>query len=398
MADKTIIVGDLHLGSGNSISKPIPGTSLNSRVLDKLNILNWILDTAVQNDVNRIIFTGDIFQEVNPETQLIILFIDWLKQCNSASIDCHIIYGNHDLKRIGKRYSSVLDIISSAEIPSVCIHNEFYTLHTEDICYTFLPFRDKRALGVKTMEEAIESINASLNNELILCEAYKKKVLIGHLALEGSIYTDEVDDVSNEIMYPIENLKSFDYVFMGHVHTPQVFKASNYVSHIGSADLSDFGECNQVKKIALIDDLRGFSFNLIDIPSRPLKRFRIEIQANTDPTESVLSELKKVNLKEAIVKIEVKYLDPDSIDLDREKISNYVNDEAYHLAALTETRNTIVLSEDSKVIETTEIEPGQAVDIWSEKIEHVNDEEREMFDSLCKEVINDVLANSKKGH
>ena len=184
---------------------------------------------------------------------------------------------------------------------------------------------------------------------------------------------------------------------MGHVHTPQIFKAQNYVSHIGSLDLSDFGECNQVKKIALIDATNDVSVSLMDVPSRPLKRFRIEIQSHTDPTKEVMTVLEKEDLTNAIIKIEVKYLDPDSVDLDREKISSYVNEKAFHLAALTESRNAVVLQDDDKVIESSEIDPKEAVDIWADKVDHQDDGEKDMFVTLCKDVIKEVLS-SKKGH
>lgn len=100
MANKTIIVGDLHLGKGLSIGKPAADGGLNSRLSDQVRLLNWIFDCGINRNINRIIITGDVFDETKPDSNLIVIFMDWLRQCEDYGIDVHIVVGNHDLKRI----------------------------------------------------------------------------------------------------------------------------------------------------------------------------------------------------------------------------------------------------------------------------------------------------------
>ena len=58
---------------------------------------------------------------------------------------------------------------------------------------------------------------------------------------------EEVDEISNELMCPVEMFKDYDYAFHGHIHTPQVMNRNPHIAHIGSLDISNFGETNRSK-------------------------------------------------------------------------------------------------------------------------------------------------------
>ena len=103
MINRTLIIGDCHIGKGTSIGKVSSGNALNSRILDQLNVLQWILQLGIDREVSRFVFTGDIFEELKPDHNLLVLFMDWLRECSNYNIECHIIAGNHDLKRVGNK-------------------------------------------------------------------------------------------------------------------------------------------------------------------------------------------------------------------------------------------------------------------------------------------------------
>src|ERR1035438_4494707 len=114
---KTIILGDLHLGKNCLIGKVGIGATLNSSVVDQLNLLDYVLDKAIEHNADHIIITGDIYEEPKPPINLIILFISWLNKCNLHGVNVHIIVGNHDILRTGHIYTSPLDIISDSPAP-----------------------------------------------------------------------------------------------------------------------------------------------------------------------------------------------------------------------------------------------------------------------------------------
>jgi DNA repair exonuclease SbcCD nuclease subunit len=398
--NKTIIIGDCHIGSGQSIGKTISANSLNTRITDQLNILNWILSIGLENDVDKFIFTGDIFEDLKPDHNLVVLFLEWLKSCSQHGISCYIIAGNHDLKRVGARYSSVLDIIQSAEIENVLVYNHIHTIHTDGVSFTLLPFRDRRSLSASTCDEAIESLMFGLVYELSSIPITNSKVCIGHLAIEGSFYTDEFDDVSNELMVPNHWFNGYDYVWMGHVHTPQVMqKEPTYIAHVGSMDISDFGSANQTKIIVLFDPESPEKFKHINIPSRGLVRLRFEIPLEEDPTEFLLKEIANVSEKinKSIIKVEIKILNPDSASIDRDIVIEKLNSlGAYHIASFSESKASVIINSSKSNIQDNAIKPKDAVKQMSETIDYIDEQEKEEFISLCNEVIEEQKAKDKK--
>lgn len=399
---RSLIVGDPHVGKGLSIGKPSIDGSLNSRVSDQVRVLNWILDKAIHLNVDRIIITGDIFEEVKPDNYLVVIFMDWLHSCANNGIDVHIIAGNHDLKRIGSRYTSVLDVIESAEIPNVYIYNKIYTLNTEGVSFTFIPFRDRRSLDAETVPDAIEKIERCLPFELAEIPYDNDKVLIGHLAFEKSFFTDEIDDVTNELMVPVNMFEGYQYVWMGHVHKPQVLsKKSPYAAHIGSMDISDFGETDQQKNVVLYDPSLKKKFQEIPIPSRPLRRVRLEVPKDEETTEFVLKAIENMeqvsSFKNSIVKLELKILDSEAPELERSKVIEAIqNFGAFHISGFSESRNVSVVTDDKKHIDDSAIDPKAAAKLYADLLEHKDDEEKNDFISLCNELIEEALA-SKKG-
>src|SRR3990172_902069 len=196
---RTIIIGDVHLGKGCQIGKPGLGTALNSRIVDQSKILDWILEQGIENNIDRFILTGDVFEDVKPDISLLAIFINWAKQCKLHGIDVHIVLGNHDIRRTGSIYVSSLDII--ADMANVYVYKHLKTIHTAGVSFTFLPYRDRRAWECDSIKEALGKISERLPYEVAEIPLGNKKVLIGHLALEGSIPVgDEFDDLINEII------------------------------------------------------------------------------------------------------------------------------------------------------------------------------------------------------
>lgn len=390
--NRTLVVGDVHLGKGLSIGKTAVGNIFNSRIIDQLTILNWILDQALQLQVNRLIFTGDIFEESKPYPSLINLFVGWLKECESHNIEVHIVIGNHDIQRSGSVITSSLDIINIIELHNISIYKSIHSIDTPGISFTFLPFRDRRMLEAGSPKEAIEKLAAKLPYETAAAPHENLKVLIGHLALEGSIpIGDEFDDLLNELLCPLSMFQDYDYTIMGHIHRPHIISENPHMSHIGSMDLSDFGEADHVKNLVLLDPDAEIPYQTIPIPSRPLRRIRISVPQEEIAADFITQQIETVNKKtpltNAIVKIEVKIQNPEAPRLDKEAIEKYVYGlGAYYISNFSESRNLGVIPADKKQEVDNTIRPGQAIKLWSElKIE--KEEERSAFISLASSII-----------
>lgn len=393
----TLILGDVHLGKGLSIGKAGVGAGLNSRVTDQMNLLDWTLDQAIELGVKRIIATGDIFEEPKPHPTLIKLFISWLKKCEVNDVEVHIIYGNHDILRSGQFSSSVLDVVSEAEITNVTVYSSLDTIYCDGVGFTLLPFRDRRSFNLEKHDDAVESIRKKLVFEAADIPPTYKKVLIGHLALEGSIYVgDEIDDASNEIFCPLSMFKDYDYVWMGHIHKPQVLSKKPYIAHVGSMDRSDVGESDHNKIVVLIDPAMNGFFKEIEIPVRPLEKIVVQVPADTtDTTEFVLDAIKdeKTNLKNGIVKLEIQLLGQDLRSVNRKSIENYLQTEGvFHVASFSETKKISLLKKKDDNISHVMTE-SNAIREWSKKF--VEEKRRDKFVALAEEIRAEMNAEDK---
>ena len=394
---KILIVGDCHIGKGLSIGKPGIGNTLNSRVIDQIKLLNFVIETATENEVSHIIFTGDIFEDSRPEPQLINIFINVIKICEAHDIEVHIVAGNHDMEITGGHISSVLDIIEAFKLPKTYLYKQIDTIYIDKIGITLMPFRDRTSLGCKSNTEAVNKIIEQLPYELQSIPSYYDKLIVGHLSIAGAMYVgDEVDDLANEIMMPADSFVGYDYVWMGHVHKPQVLsKKMPYVAHIGSLDISDFGETDHTKILILYDNNNKNKFTQLPVPTRNLHHIKINVPKKSQSTEYVIKKINDYNnsnsIENSIIKINVKLTDEELENIDRKKIENKIYElKAFHVASLSESRSKIKINNDKKTNIDQSITPKEAIKLFTKKLIFDNEKDKSTYKSYALEVINSI--------
>lgn len=396
---QVIILGDVHLGKGVNIGKNGVGATLNSRIADQLNLLDWTLDQALENDSPDIVITGDVFEDPKPAPALITLFIGWLKKCQAYNVNIHIIIGNHDVLRSGQIYSSPLDIVSEMDLDNVSIYKDINTILIGCTAFTLVPFRDRKSFETDSNADALSILRQSLVYELASIPVTYSKVLIGHLAIEGSIPVgDEIDDLTNELFCPLEMFNGYDYIWMGHVHKPQVMKKKfPYIAHIGSMDISNFGETDHKKHIVIYDTLATDAWRTLELPTRNLKKINIVIPKDTeDSTEYVLSELKKLDhLDKSIIKVEISLASPELKSANKSSIEKYlISNGAFNVTGITESRKTVLIKKDSNNTINTQMDVPSAINTYAPL--YVEEKIRPDFIELAIEIYNIFKAGVKE--
>lgn len=390
---KTLIVGDVHLGKGIGIGKPGIGSTLNSRVVDQFRLLDWVLDQAIEIHAGAIILTGDICEDVKPDYVLIELFVEWLRRCSAHYIEVHIIAGNHDLKRTGARFSSYLDLITALDLPDVHVYKNTNTILRDGVGFTLLPFRDRQALGCSTNDEAIEKVANQLPYEVESIPNDFSRVLVGHLALAGSIFVgDEFDNLARELMCPPEMFVGYDYVWMGHVHKPQVRQKDPFVAHVGSLDISDFGETDHTKIIIVFDTELPDKYYEIDVPSRPLRRVMVDVPGGFDATSYVTNKINALQQKEsferAIVRVEIKLLDEDTPNVDRHEVEMMLHTlGAFYVCPIQESRNISVVPIIQQQVIDNKIAPKAAIKVYADTQEFDSDDMKQRFIDKAGDIV-----------
>lgn len=337
-----ICIGDPHIGKSTNIGKSVVGSKLNSRIVDQIELLDWSLERAIHHNVTDIILTGDVFDDPKPPTAVITLFISWIKRCQINNIKVHVVMGNHDMLRSGNVYSSPLDIIEECGLEDVYIYRCMNTCIFENFAITFIPFKDRKAFSVLSNSDALDIIKNQLNYEVLSIPDNYKKIAIGHLGIVGSIpIGDEFDDLSNELLCPLELFEGYDYVWMGHIHKPQVMNNNPYIAHIGSMDISDFGETEHKKSIIIFDT--NFPNNFIEeiLPTRNLKKISYEVpESEEDPTQYIIDIMNedKSDFNKSIIKLDVSLKNKDK-SIDKSRIEKYLLGKGVHnIASISESR------------------------------------------------------------
>ena len=384
-----IILGDVHLGKGTNIGKGGVGSTLNSRIVDQLNLLDWTLDRAVEHHADHIILTGDVFEEPRPHPNLIVLFISWLKKCQVHDVNVHIIRGNHDILRTGNVYTSPLDIISEAELEKVHVYKEIDTITIGTTAFTFVPFRDRKSFSVGSNADAVALVRDSLVYELASIPDTYHKVLVGHLAIEGSIpIGDEIDDIANELFCPLSMFQGYDYVWMGHVHKPQVMQKKNpYIAHIGSMDISNFGETDHKKIIVVFNCAEENGWFAENLPTRPLQKITVSVPKDTaDTTTYVLDELKKAGVQgNAIVRVDVSLTSPELKSVNKSTIEKYLTGQgAFNVNAISESKKVSLIKKDSNNNIDSKMDVSAAIKTYAQT--YVDDTVRAGFIELAMEI------------
>jgi DNA repair exonuclease SbcCD nuclease subunit len=349
---QVVLLGDPHVGKGQTQGRSGIGATLNSRIADQMDLLDWTLERTLERHSHDIIITGDMFEDNRPHPTLITMVIGWLKKCQAHGVRVRILLGNHDMLRAGSVFTSSLDIITEMDLEGITVHKNINTILIGNTAFTLLPFRDRKSFGVQSSVEALSIIADQLLYELAGIPATCKKMVVGHLAIEGSIPVgDEIDDMTNELFCPIEMFRGYDYVWMGHVHKAQVLHKNNpYVAHVGSMDISNFGETDQKKRLTIIDcDSLNHDYDIEYLPTRPLKKLSVTVPKDTqDPTAYVISELEKQGtMDRAIVKVEVALEAPELKSVNRKDLEAYLTKQGvFNVSGISESRKANLIKKD----------------------------------------------------
>lgn len=391
-----LILGDVHLGRSQNLAKQYSGSVLNSRITDQIDLLDWVYEQAVEHNIKHIVLTGDVFEDPKPHYNIIVIFMDWIKKCTDYDISVHIIMGNHDMFRSGQFTTSALDVISSSDLDKVYIYKKISTLHLDDVGITFMPFRDRRSFNTDLNSEALKILRGKLPYEVSSISDISTKILIGHLALEGAIPIGyELDELSNELFCPLDMFKGYDYVWMGHIHKFQIMSEKPYVAHIGSMDISDYGEKDHKKYIAIIKPGTEEVVKYIELPNRKLDAITITIPDNgVNANEYIDKEISKLgNLNDSIVKFSIILPDNSSHSINRAEIEKKLyNAGAFFISKISEERTFSSLKKQINEKMDNSVNELSAIKTYSSL---VDENIKEEFISLANNIIKEYKENSK---
>jgi exonuclease SbcD len=293
---------DIHIGMEN-YAKLDPETGLSTRLLDFFKTFDFIVDLAIKENVDAVVFAGDAYKTRDPNPTQQRGFGERIKRLAKSGIPTILVVGNHDTPNADGK-ANTLDIYSALEIDNVWVSRlpQHLKINTKSgilqiITLPWLHKNDYKTIGekLKSMYEKIDPLTPA--------------IFLSHLEVEGASYGSEKGlAIANDVTLPLPLLqdKRLSYVALGHIHKHQVLSTNPLVVYSGSPQRIDFGEEKEEKGICLVDIPKPGVSSFKFIPTHARKFLTIEINLKEDdlnPTQTIIGNIKKNDVEDKIVRV-----------------------------------------------------------------------------------------------
>lgn len=266
---KILHLSDLHFG------KRLNNFSL---LEDQIYVNQQIFQLAKNQKIDVVIIAGDIFDKSIPSADAVQLFDDFLNSWAELNLPIFIISGNHDS---AERLSFGLNIFSHNNIYISPVYNgeiKSITLkdHYGNINFYLLPFLKPSMVRPFFPDEEIKSHTQALKIALknLPLNKDERNILIAHQFVTGAVVSDSEEiNVGGLDNIDAHIFDDFDYVALGHIHTPQTILRDT-IRYCGSLLKYSFSETNQQKSATIIDITTKEQINITTFPIKPLHDMR----------------------------------------------------------------------------------------------------------------------------
>jgi DNA repair protein SbcD/Mre11 len=347
---------DVHIGMEN-YGRTDPATGVSTRVVDFLRRLDDMIAYAREHEVDLAIFAGDAFRSRNPTPTFQREFA-FRVQDLAALCPVVLLVGNHDLPSIERRASSI-EIYETLNVPNTILGRD-YALQTVQtrrgpVLVATAPYPSRYHLmrGIelphnKTIAEIDAILEDHLNARLLqLAEEASQydmpRVLTGHFSVSEAVFGSERTVMLGRdatVMLSTVDHPAWDYVALGHIHHHQCLTlgraGSPPVVYSGSIERIDFGEESDPKGFVWVELERGQArWEFVEMDCRPFVTLRVDVQGVGNPTQVVLDQIARHDLREAVVRV-ILTADPESDLLIQDRVIQQalIEAEAYHIAAV----------------------------------------------------------------
>jgi len=273
---KILHFADAHIDMvTNGRRDPVSGLPL--RTLDFLKALDTIVETAISEKVDLVIFAGDAYKDRTPVPTFQREWGRRIMRLSDAGVQTLLLVGNHDLSPAVGR-ANALQEFETLQVPHVRVISRPEFLTPQDLGglplqVIGLPWvsrsniaavlaRDDLSLG-----ESLETLEGNMS-ELVRYWLENKTdpglpvILAAHASVEGAVYGGERSVMlGSDLVLPGGLVRDprLDYVALGHIHKAQNLNEGRHppVVYPGSIERVDFGEAADEKGFVLACVSRG---------------------------------------------------------------------------------------------------------------------------------------------
>lgn len=408
---KLLHFADAHIDMAN-YGRHDPVSGLPLRVLDFLKSLDTIIDTAIERQVDLVIFAGDAYKDRSPSPTFQREWGKRIMRLSQAKIPTLLLIGNHDISpAIGRAHA--LQEFKTLQVPFVKVLDAPCLMKSEDlwdlpvqvIAMPWIPRSGLMAsleMSGEDTGEVFSNIESRMS-ELIEgwldeCDSSLPIVLTAHASIEGAKFGGErLVMLGNDLVLSGSLVKNprFSYVAMGHIHKPQDVNEGYQppVIYPGSIERVDFGEAKEDRFFTIAEIENGQDTNVEWIQLTEVRKFidrRAVIKSSENVTEFLKKELPKPKeMSDAIVRLIVDYpREWDSL-IDEPALRKYAEDAfEFHFVKRPQIESRVRIPEGQVVSSMSPLE------LLAQYFDSTKVDNAEELKKLAQEIISEETSES----
>lgn len=267
---KLIHLSDLHIG------KRIHGFPM---LEDQKYILQEILHIVKKENPDAVLIAGDLYDKGVPPTEAVQVLDKFLTRLADLNIPVMAISGNHDSP---ERIAFGADLLKERNVYLTPVYDgnatrvTLYDNHGPVTIY-LLPFLKpamvRHALEEKYPEEEMDSYQKAFEiavKELNINKE-ERNVLVAHQFIAGAKQCESEElQIGGLDQISVNTLEAFDYVALGHLHSPQRV-GKDTVRYSGTPLKYSFSEVSQEKSVTVVQLSEKGNVEITTIPLQPLR-------------------------------------------------------------------------------------------------------------------------------
>ena len=267
---KLIHLSDLHLG------KRLNDFSL---IEDQEFILREIYSIISEEQPDIVAVAGDIYDKPVPSAEAVRLFDEFLTKVSEQTKHIFVISGNHDsaeriafgahiMEKSGIHMSPVYD----GKIVPTVLSDEFGSFGVYMLPF-IKPVSVRRFFPDSEIESYTDAVNTAV--DAMNVDFTRRNIIITHQFVTGAQKSESEEiSVGGSDNVDSSAFDGFDYVALGHIHSPQNV-GSERIRYSGTPLKYSFSEARQEKSVTVVEFREKGDMTVRTVPVEPMRDMRV---------------------------------------------------------------------------------------------------------------------------
>lgn len=382
-----------------------PASGLPIRVLDFLKALDTIVDTAINEKVDLVLFAGDAYKDRAPAPTYQREWGRRMMRLSQAGIPTLLLVGNHDLPPSSGRANAMQEY-DTLQVPHLHLLSKPQLLHPADLeglplQVIAIPWVTRSAFMAAFEMSGIDPVDVytELGNYITqkveewigLLDPTLPTILTAHASVQGAVYGGErTIMLGNDVVLNGSLVRNpvFSYTALGHIHKSQDLNKGSQppVIYPGSIEKVDFGEAGDDKYFVIVSLEKGQDTRVEwrKLNGRRFINHYVTINSEDDFMTKLWNKLpSKENLDQAAFRLTLEY--PRHLEpfLDEQRLRKYAEGAfEFHLVRHVQSEIRSRLPKDTIVNSLT---PQELLEIYLKNVK-TSDVDRESLIQLANEI------------